>query len=446
MKPLLINGGHIIDSSQGIDKIGSLLIAEGKISWLGKREVTPPQPDYDVLHAQGLIVCPGFVDLHCHLRQPGFEEKETIATGTRAAAKGGFTTICCMPNTNPPLDNQVIVDYVKSTAAKEGVVRVLPVGCISKGRKGQGLAPMDELASAGVIGYSDDGDPAANSRLMRQALEHSRDLGLPVIDHCEDKALSEDGLINEGVISIKLGLRGIPAVAEETIVARDLALAELTGGRLHIAHVSTAGSVELIRRAKEKGVRVTAEVTPHHLTLTEEKALGYDTNAKVNPPLRTKQDIQALIQGLKENVIDIIATDHAPHTEADKQCEFDIAASGISGFETTLGSLMSLVRDEQLSLGTLIAKLTCEPAKIIGNKWSKLGTLAIGAPADITIFDPTLEWTVDTKAFTSKGKNTPLAGSRLKGKVMATIAQGKLVYKDDSVRIEEKVPDRVNHG
>ena len=436
MKPLLIHGGHIIDPSQGIDEIGSLLITKGKISWLGRGEVTPPQPNYAVLHARRLIVCPGFVDLHCHLRQPGCEEKETIATGTQAAAKGGFTTICCMPNTNPPLDNQTTVDYVKSTAATEGVVRVLPIGCISKGRKGQELAPMDELASAGVIGYSDDGDPAANSRLMRQALEHSRALDLPIIDHCEDKALSEGGVMNEGIISNKLGLRGIPAAAEEIIVARDLALAELTGGRLHIAHASTEGSVDLIRRAKKKGIKVTAEVTPHHLTLTEEKVIGYDTSAKVNPPLRTKRDIQALIQGLKENVIDIIATDHAPHTEADRLCEFTLAPSGISGFETALGSLMSLVHDKQLSLVTLISKLTCEPARIIGNKYDKLGTLAVGASADITIFDPDWEWIVDTKDFASKGKNTPLAGSRFKGKVMATISQGKLVYKDDSVRVE----------
>ena len=445
MTPLLIHGGHIIDPSQGIDEIGSLLITKGKISWLGRGEATPPQPDYDVLHARGLIVCPGFVDLHCHLRQPGFEEKETIASGTRAAARGGFTTICCMPNTNPPLDNQATIAQVKSMVAKEGVVRVLPIGCISRGGKGQELVPMDELASAGVIGYSDDGKPAANSRLMRQALDYSRDLDLPIIDHCEDTSLSQGGQMNEGITSAKLGLRGIPAAAEEIIVARDLALAELTKGRLHIAHVSTEGSVDLIRRAKEKGIKVTAEVTPHHLTLTEEKVIGYNTNAKVNPPLRTKQDIQALIQGLKENVIDIITTDHAPHTKADKLCEFDVAAFGISGFETALGSLMSLVHDGQLTLATLIAKLTSEPAEIIGNKYGKLGTLDIGVSADVTIFDPNLEWIVDTKAFVSKGKNTPLAGSRLKGKVIATISQGRLVYKADSVRVEEKVLDKVNY-
>ena len=431
MKSLLIQGGRIIDPSQGIDEVGSLLVSEGKISWRGE---TPPQTDYSILHAEGLIVCPGLIDLHCHLRQPGFEEKETIATGTRAAARGGFTTICCMPNTNPPLDNQTAIDYVKSKAATEGVVRVLPIGCISKDRKGEELAKMGELASAGVIAYSDDGEPVENSRLMRQALENSRAFSLPVIDHCENVTLAKDGQMNEGVLSTRLGLRGIPAAAEETMVARDLALAQLTGARLHIAHVSTEGSVELIRRGKNNGIKVTAEVTPHHLTLTEEEVIDYDTNAKVNPPLRTKRDIQALIQGLKENVIDIIATDHAPHTEADKRCEFALAPSGISGLETALGSLMHLVHDGQLALTTLIAKLTCEPAKIIN--YDKLGTLKIGAPADITIFDPDKEWVVNPKTFASKGKNTPLAGSVLKGKVMATIYEGKLVYQDESIKVE----------
>jgi len=433
MKPLLIQAGHIIDPSQGIDETGSLLITKGKIAWLGRGEAVPPHPDYDILPAHGLIVCPGLIDLHCHLRQPGFDEKETIATGTRAAARGGFTTICCMPNTNPPLDNQATIEYVKSKTTTEGVVRVLPIGCISRGRKGQELADMAELVSAGVIGFSDDGDPAANSLLMRQALNFSRDVDLPIIDHCEDKALTEGGQMNEGIISASLGLHGMPAAAEEIIVYRDLALGQLTGGQLHIAHVSTEGSVELIRRAKEKGIRVTAEVTPHHLTLTEEMVIGYDTNAKVNPPLRTSRDIQALVQGLKENVIDIIATDHAPHAEADKLNEFALAPFGISGLETALGSLMSLVHDGQLTLADLISKLTCQPARIIGNKYGKLGMLAIGAPADVTIFAPDMDWVVDTAAFASKGKNTPLAGSRLKGKVIATIFHGKLVYKDDLI-------------
>ena len=438
MKPLLIHGGHIIDPGQGIDEAAGLLIEDGKISWLGKGEITPPPTDYDMLDASGLIVCPGFVDLHCHLRQPGFEERETIATGTRAAARGGFTTICCMPNTEPPLDNEAIIDYIKSTAASEGIVRVLPIGCISRGRKGEELTGMAELASAGAIAFSDDGEPALNSGLMRQAMDYSRTSGLPIIDHCEDTALSKGGQVNEGAISARLGLKGIPNAAEEIIVARDLALAQLTGGWLHVAHTTTEGSVDLIRRAREKGIKVTAEVTPHHLTLTEEAVTGYNTNAKVNPPLRTRQDIEALIQGLKENVIDIIATDHAPHTEADKQREFALAPFGISGFETALGSLMSLVHDRKLTLATLISRLTCEPARIIGNKYGKLGTLAIGAPADITIFDPAREWVVDTRAFASRGKNTPLEGSALKGRIMATIFQGKLVYRDDSVKLEAK--------
>jgi len=435
---LLIQGGHIIDPSQGIDEIGSLLIIEGKISRLEMGEIIPPQPGYDVLSAQGLIVCPGFVDLHCHLRQPGFEEKETIATGTRAAARGGFTTVCCMPNTNPPLDNQATVEYVKSISAAEGVVRVLPVGCISKGRKGEELAELAELASAGAIAFSDDGEPVGDSSLMRRAMEYSRAFDLPVIDHCEDTALTEGGQMNEGIVSTRLGLRGIPAAAEEIIVARDLELAQLTGARLHIAHITTEGSVDLVRRAKENGIKVTAEVTPHHLTLTEERVIGYDTNAKVNPPLRTEKDIQALIQGLKDNVIDAIATDHAPHTEADKLGEFSMAAFGISGFETALGSLMSLVRGGHLTLATLISKLTYEPAGIIGDKYGKLGTLSIGALSDVTVFDPDKSWVVDTGAFVSKGKNTPLSGEMLKGRVMATISQGKLVYRDDSIKVGVK--------
>jgi len=435
VKPILIQGGRIIDPSQGIDKAGDLLIAEGKISKLGK--VPPPKTNYDILPAEGLIVCPGFIDLHCHLRQPGFEEKETIATGTQAAARGGFTTICCMPNTNPPLDNPATIDYVKSTAAAEGMVQVLPVGCVSKGRKGKRLTEMDKLASAGVIAYSDDGRPVTSSHLMRQALKSSHTLGLPVINHCEDIALTKGGQMNEGTISTRLGLRGIPAVAEETMVARDIALAQLTGGWLHIAHVSTRNSVDLIRQAKKKGIAVTAEVTPHHLTLTEEIVISYNTNAKVKPPLRTRRDINALIHGLNDNTIDVIATDHAPHTEADKRRQFNLAPFGISGLETALGSLMGLVHDKQLALPTLIAKLTFEPAKIIGNQHGKLGTLAVGAGADVTLLDPNMEWVVNTKDFVSKGRNTPLAGSVLKGKVMATIFQGKLVYKDDSITVKE---------
>jgi len=438
VKPLLIQGGHIIDPGQRIDGVGSLLIADGKIVWLGMGDAVPPQLNYNVLPAEGLVITPGFIDFHCHLREPGFEDKETIATGTRAAARGGFTTVCCMPNTNPPLDSEITVKYVRKIAASEGTVRVLPIGCISRGREGKELADMDELAAAGAIAFSDDGEPVPSPHLMREALDRSRTLGMPIIDHCEDKSRTGGGQMNEGAVAAKLGLHGIPAAAEEKNVERDLALARLTEGRLHIAHVSTKGSVELIRRAKERTVRVTAEVTPHHLTLTEEQVIGRDTNAKVNPPLRTKQDIKALIQGLKENVIDIIVTDHAPHTEAEKSGDFVLVPFGISGLETALGSLMTLVHDEKLTLFTLVSKLTFEPARIIGDKYGNLGTLRTGAVADVTIFDPNQEWEVDPKTFASKGKNTPLAGSVLKGKVVATIFKGKLVYKEDSVIVEQR--------
>ncbi len=447
--PLLIVGGRIIDPSQGIEKVGDLLIAEGNIAWVaqGIEDLTPEH--YQILHAEGMIVCPGLVDLHCHLREPGFEEKETIATGTRAAARGGFTTLCCMANTNPPIDTRATVEFIQKKAVAEGAVRVLPIGCITKGRKGEEMVEMGELAEAGVVALSDDGNPVADSQLMRYALEYSRSFNLVLIDHCEDVSLAQGGVMNEGWVSTKLGLRGIPAAAEEVMVARDIALAEMTGGRVHIAHVSTVGSADLIRRAKDKGISVTAEVTPHHLTFTEERVMGYgwdnkkpsslplvayDTNAKVNPPLRTARDVEALIAALKEGVIDAIATDHAPHEDVEKMCEFDIAAFGISGLETALGSLLALVHGGKLDLATLISKLTAEPARILGQ--SEIGTLRVGAAGDVTIFDPEVEWVVDPSAFASKGKNTPLGGCLLKGKVMATICRGEVVHKDDAVKLE----------
>ncbi|MCD6452867.1 MAG: dihydroorotase [Dehalococcoidales bacterium] len=435
MKPLVIHGGHVIDPTQGIDETGDIIISEGKISPRDRESDLSPT-NYRVINAAGLIVCPGFIDLHCHLRQPGDEDKETIATGSQSAAKGGYTTICCMPNTTPPLDNPDTIDYVKSIAAREAVIRVLPIGCISKGRQGKELVDMDKLAQSGVIGYSDDGSPVLNSRLMRQALDYSRRQGLPIIDHAEDITLTGDGVMNEGDLSARLGLPGIPTASEEVMIYRDLALAELTGGWLHIAHVATRGGVELIRQAKANGIRVTAEVTPHHLTLTEVRVTLSNPNAKVKPPLRTQRDIQALISGLKQGVIDIIATDHAPHSKADKKVDFAQAPFGISGFETALGSLMSLVHRGELPLTTLISKLTSEPSKIIGTRYGKLGSLNVGEPADITIFDPDMEWVVDASKFVSKGKNTPLDGDRLKGKVMVTISQGKIVYQDDSIKVK----------
>jgi len=425
---LLIRGGRVIDPSRGMDEVGDLLVAKGKIMQVGHTIALDSLPS-DMLSqaksidATGLIVCPGFIDLHCHLREPGFEDKETIATGTEAAAAGGFATVCCMPNTNPPLDTRETVEWVKAKASSDAFVHVLPIGCITRGRKGKEVSPMAELADAGVIGFSDDGDAVPNSHVMRSAMEHSYELGLPIIEHCEDKELSKGGVINEGKVSARLKLKGIPAASEEIIVARDLALAKLTGARIHIAHVSTCGSAELIRHARERGVSVTAEVTPHHLTLTEEIGCA---NAKVKPPLCTENDIRCLLKGLKDGVIDAIATDHAPHTVAEKKCPIELAAFGISGFETALGCLMGLVHKGEMDLTTLISKLTCEPAKILGRD-DDLGTLKTGSPANITIFDPVREWVVDSEQFVSKGKNTPLEGYRLKGKVMVTIVDGRII-------------------
>jgi len=459
--PLLVRRGHIVDPSQAIDQVGDLLLCEGRIVRSGGEILI--QPGQVVIDATGLMVCPGFVDLHCHLREPGFEDKETIATGTKAAAIGGFATVCCMANTNPPLDNQIVVDWVRQKASKEGSVNVLPIGCVTKGRKGEEICDLAELAEAGVIAFSDDGDAVSNSQIMRHALDCCHTLGLPIIDHCEDKGLSNDGIINEGRVSSKLRLKGIPAAAEETMVARDLALAQLTGAKLHIAHVSTCGSVKLIRQAKENGISVTAEVTPHHLTLTEERILGkkwgensnviasgakqsrYDTNAKVNPPLRTRADVECLIEALKDGVIDAIATDHAPHTLADKNCELKLAAFGISGFETAFGCLMTLVHEGQISLATLISKLTNEPAKIIGRS-DELGIFKVGTPANITIFNPDEEWIVDSRSFASKGRNTPFDGHRFKGKVVATIVNGRIVYMDDSLVIARSEATKESHG
>jgi dihydroorotase len=391
---LLIRGGRIIDPARDIDKTASLLIKEGKIKWLGEY------------------------------------------TGTLAAARGGFTTICCMPNTRPPLDNEDMLNYVRTVAAREGVVRVFPIGCITVERKGEELADLNGMEMNGAVAYSDDGSPVIRPDIMRRALEYSRDFNRPIIDHCEDLSLSQGGQVNEGVVALEMGLRGIPAAAEENIVKRDIELAKETGGHLHLAHVSTEGSVDLIRAAKEGGVRVTAEVTPHHLTLTEEDVLKYGTFAKVSPPLRTKRDTLALLRALNDSVIDIVATDHAPHTAADKDCDFTQAAFGISGLETALGSLTGLILKSELSLNNLIAALTIGPARILG--FEKLGTLETGAPADICLFDLHKEWTVATNEFASKGKNTPLNGQKLKGRVMATICTGNPVYMDGALRIRDR--------
>jgi dihydroorotase len=429
---LLIRGGRVIDPSREIDETSDLMIKDGKILWQGKG--TPPAEGYAVLNASGMIVCPGFIDLHCHLREPGGEDKETIATGSAAAARGGFTTICCMPNTSPALDNEAMINYIRTVGARDGQARVLPIAAVTLGRAGKELVDMNALESAGAIGFSDDGSPVSDDAIMRRALEFSRDFNRPIIDHCENTAMTAGGQVDEGLVSLEMGLRGMPAAAEEIMVKRDLDLARETGGHIHIAHVSTAGSVELIREAKEQGVPVTAEVTPHHLTLTDEDVIKYGTMAKVNPPLRTRQDTIALLRALNDGVIDIIATDHAPHTAADKNCEFAKAAFGISGFETALGALTGLIFNSELSLNNMLSALTFGPAHVLG--YQKLGTLEEGAPADICIFDLHKEWVVDTAKFASKGKNTPLAGRTLKGKVMATFYVGWPVYMGEGMKIE----------
>jgi dihydroorotase len=433
---LLIRGGRIIDPSQNIDNIAGLLIKDGKIQWLN--DTTPPEQDYAILDAEGLIVCPGFIDIHCHMRQPGYEERETIATATRAAARGGFTTLCAMPNTNPPMDNAETLNYVRTVAAQEGVVRVFPIGCVTAGRKGEELADLSELEMNGAVAFSDDGSPVSNNDIMRRALEYSRDFNRPIIDHCENMFLTQGGQMNEGKVAQAMGLRGMPGSAEELMIKRDIdLLREVGGGHLHIAHVSTAASVDLIRAAKEEGLYVTAEVTPHHLTLTEEDVQKYGTLAKVNPPLRTKADTMALLRALNEGAIDIVATDHAPHTVEDKICAFQDAAFGISGLETALGSLVGLIFKSELSLKSMIEALTVGPAHTLG--YQSLGTLEVGAPADICIFDLHKEWVVDTAKFASKGKNTPLSGQTLKGKVMGTFSMGVPVYLDEEVL---KIRDR----
>jgi dihydroorotase len=432
---LLIRGGRIIDPSQEIDMTASLLMKEGKIIWLGTE--TPPEEDYAVLDAEGLIVCPGFIDMHCHLRQPGFEDKETIKTSTQAAARGGFTTLCAMPNTNPAMDSAETLNYVRTIAAREGIVRVWPIGSITVGRKGKELANLSEMEFNGAVGFSDDGSPVMSDAIMRQALEYSKNFNRPIIDHCENLEMTKGGQMNEGITSLEMALKGMSAAAEEMMIKRDIELARETGGHIHIAHVSTAASVDMIRAAKEDGVHITAEVTPHHLTLTEEDVKLYGTLAKVNPPLRTKADTMALLRGLNDAVIDIVATDHAPHTAADKKCVFQDAAFGISGLETALGSLVGLILKSELTLNNMIAALTVGPAHTLG--YQSLGTFELGAPADICIFDLHKEWVVDTEKFASKGKNTPLAGRTLKGKVMATFSMGRPAWADEErLRIRDR--------
>ena len=443
---ILIAGGKVIDPANGRDGAFDVLIADGEIKAVD-RSIPADALDGDarVIQADGLVVSPGFIDIHTHLREPGFEYKETIATGAAAAARGGFTTICAMPNTDPAIDNAAVVDYVTSRAAAVPA-RVRVIGCVTKQRAGRELADMEELISAGVVAFSDDGDPVYDAGLMRLALTYSRDLGVPISNHCEDHALCPGGVMAEGWVSSRLGLAGIPAVAEEAMVARDISLAELTGGRLHVAHLSSAGSVALVRQAKERGIPVTAEVCPHHLLLTDSWALGgkgdpnvaagpmaYDTYTKVYPPLRTEADVAACVQGLADRTIDCVATDHAPHERVSKECTYHDAAFGISVLETALGTLMATVHNGDVSLPTMVERLTTGPARVLGNGLSKYAALTPGTPADLVLFDPEAVWTVDASKFASMGRNTPLDGVELRGRVAATVVGGRVVYEEPSV-------------
>ena len=435
---LAITGGRVIDPGEEIDQISDVLISNGRIEKITLRTGESKLDGYEVIDATGMIISPGFIDLHTHLRDPGQEWKETITSGTHAAASGGFTTICAMPNTDPVQDSAGTVEDVIRRSGVDGIVRVLPIGAISVGQRGKQLAPMGELADAGVIGFSDDGNPVEDANLMRQALAYSAEVGLPVINHAEDKKIAGGGVMTAGLVATRLGLAGAPNEAEAAMVARDLYLAELTETRLHIPHISTIGSIEVLRSAKDRGVDVTAEVTPHHLTLNEEWVFGlkgevpssvglqsYDTNTRVNPPLRSKADVRALVDALREGVIDIIATDHAPHAATDKVCTYNEAAPGINVLETAFSSVFALVNSKKISLVRLIESLTTRPASILGRD---LGRLRKGFPADITLIHPSALWVVDPSTFASKSVNTPLAGVELRGRIVRTIYQGKTVF------------------
>ncbi len=423
-RPILIRGGRVIDPSRGADGRADVLLADGTIAAVG---LNIPAPEgARVVEAAGRVVAPGFIDLHVHLREPGQEDLETVASGAMAAAAGGFTAVCAMPNTDPVTDNQAAVGFIVRQAMRAGRARVYPIGALSMGQKGELLTEFGELIGAGAVAVSDDGRPVASSHLMRTALEYAQVFGIPVADHCEDPTLSHGGAMHEGLVSTRLGLKGIPAAAEEIHVARDVLLAELTGGHVHLCHMSTRGSVELIRRAKDKGLRVTAEATPHHFALTQERVEGYDTNAKMNPPLREEADRDAIREALRDGTIDVIATDHAPHHYDAKEREFDLAPNGILGLETALGlAIRELVEPGLLSLPRLVELMSTVPARTFRLPG---GTLATGAPADVVVFDPAARWTVDPAAFFSKSRNTPFGGAELVGRADLTIVGGRVVW------------------
>jgi dihydroorotase len=419
---ILIQGGLVIDPGR-FNGVADVLIEDGKISAVAPALKAPAGTT--VLQAAGRLVLPGFVDLHVHFREPGFEYKETIESGTAAAVAGGFTSVCAMPNTNPVNDNQSITEFMLDRAKAAGKAHLYPIGAITKGSEGKELAEIGDLRRAGCVAISDDGRPVMNSLVMRRAMEYARAFDVPVVDHCEDLHLSEGGCMNEGLVSTELGLPGIPSAAEDVMVARNVSLAELTGARLHLAHISTAGSVRMVREAKSRGLKVTAEACPHHFTLTEELTRGYNTHAKMNPPLRTWQDVQAIKEGLRDGTIDVIATDHAPHASQEKQQEFTEAPFGIVGLETALSLTLALVEEGVLTIESAVEKLATAPAKAFN---LNAGTLAVGAPADVTIVDPQAQWDVDPSRFRSKSRNTPFAGWKVKGRVTTTIVSGRVVF------------------
>ena len=423
---LLIKGGRIIDPSRNMDQTGDLLIEDGLVKALTDRASTDGAEVFD---AAGLIVAPGFIDLHVHLREPGQEYKETIASGVESAVAGGFTSVCAMPNTSPVNDNASVTRYVIEKAREAGLAEVYPVGAITRGSKGEELSEMGEMKEAGAVAVSDDGRPVMNAQVMRHAMEYARDHGLVVIDHCQDLHLSAGGVMHEGRYSTLLGLKGISRAAEESHVARDILLAELTGARVHIAHISTALAVEMVRAAKRRGLPVTCEATPHHLALTDESVATFDTNTKMNPPLRSETDRAALIEAARDGTIDALATDHAPHHADEKMLEYDCAPFGIVGLETALGVVLTeLYHARSIPLARIVEMLTAGPARAFS---LRRGALVEGAVANITAFDPDREWTVDPRSFRSKSRNTPFAGWRLRGKVVATFVRGKAVFRDE---------------